>query len=271
MRICLRSHNWWRGRSTAAEAVARTKELLGSAELSTLDRVDAIAAMAALSRISGAADSEISELVENAYELLELVGDDRDRARLEIRLIEADFDDADPGLGSRLRRLTLDDETLTATHLLAAWSVANQPDRAADVAAELARGSVAHTDACRAHARELQGLAAVAVGDLESARHHLVEAFELFDAIDQTFCTIHWCESVAWLLAERGEVDVARVLLAETEGVRQMQRRTRAGFEMQALDGARRRLGGLPDADRSADVRQVIADSVAALHVLDRC
>jgi hypothetical protein len=269
VRICLRSHNWWRGRSTAGEAVARTKELLEAAELSTLDRVDGIAAMASLSRISGVTDGEISELVARAYELLAMVDDAGDRARLEIRLIEADFDDSDAGLGDRLRHLALDDETLTAMHLLTAWTIANQPERAPEVAAELARGSVAHTDACIAHARELQGLAAIATGDFGSARHHLAEAFEVFDAVDQTFCTIHWCESVAWLLAEAGASDVAQELLAQTEGVRQVQRRTRAGFEMQAIDGARRRLGDLPNPDRGAGVREVIARAVAALRLSD--
>ena len=269
VRICLRSHNWWRGRSTAGEAVACTKELLASAELPTLDRVDAIAAMASLSRISGVADEEIVELVAQAYELLATVGDAGDRARLEIRLIEAHFDDCDAGLGGRLRNLALHDETLTAMHLLTAWTVANQPDQAPAVAAELARGSLEHTDACIAHARELQGLAAIAIGDLGSAHHHLAEAFEVFDAIDQTFCTIHWCESVAWLLAEAGASGLAVELLARTEGVRLVQRRTRAGFEMQAIDGARRRLGGLPNPDRSAGVREVIARAVAALRLSD--
>ncbi len=265
VRICLRGYTWWRGRSTGGEAVVRTVELLESAELSPLDRVDAIAVTASLSRISGSTDGEIAELVTLAYELLAGVDDPGDRARLEIRLIEASFDDSDAGLGDRLRHLAPDDETLTAMHLLAAWTVANQPERAPEVAAELARGSVGHADACVAHARELQGLAAIATGDLGSAQHHLAEAFEVFDAIDQTFCTIHWCESVAWLLAEAGASDLAQDLLAQTEGVRQVQRRTRAGFEMQAIDGARRRLGNLPKPDRSAGVREVIARSSAAL------
>lgn len=267
--ICVRAYQWWRGRTTAGEAVARVKALLEVAELTVIDRVEAIVSIASLSRISDAGDDRVTALVAEAYELLSQIVDPDDRDRLEIRLLEAEFDDTNPDLEHRLRRLTrTTNECLTALHLLTAWMIANRPAEAPAVAAELAETSDEHTDSTRAHARELQGLAAVAAGDLDTAREHLSDAMDVYDEIDQTFCTVHCCESIAWLTAEEGDLDTARRLLAQAEGVRRIHSRTRAGFEMQAIDGARRLLSTLPDPDHDAEVRATIADATAVLDAL---
>lgn len=262
VRIAVRCFNWWRGRSTAPEGVAGLKRLIPLAELDVEDRVSAAATVASLARISAVPDAEVDALVADAHRLLETIPPSAERDRMELRLVEAEFDDSDPTLGAQLRRLVEvnpSSDDLTALHLLTAWTIANAPDEAPTVAARIARESRTHGAPCRAHARELEGLAAIATKQFHTASSALAEAIDLHEDTGQTFCTIHCCESVAWLAAETGDLHTARELLASTNGLRITHARTRAGFEEQAISGARRLLGELPDPNLNAEAEATIA------------
>ena len=214
VRICDRCFNWWRGRTAAREGADRLTRLLRVADLEVTDRVGAMASAASLARIAAARDVDVLVLVDERLPPPRARSRSQaDRDRLELRLLEAHFDDHDQSLGTRLRRLVdvrASGNALTALHLLTAWTIANRPADAPAVAAELATEAATSTDACRAHSRELDGLTAVAVGDLEDARTCLAEAIDLFVTIGQTFCAIHCCESIAWLTIESGELDAGR-------------------------------------------------------------
>jgi hypothetical protein len=260
--ICHRLFGWWRARTAAHEGYERLGSLLPIAELSPADRAAATATLASLARIAAVPDRSVRSLCSEAERLLGEVEPSPDRDLVELRLIEATFDDHDPGLGMRLRRLAdaqLDDECGTALHLLAAWSVTNDPDRAGAVADEFWACVASSNEPLDGHPREFQGLAAVVSGRITEAAGYLAEALDLHLGCAKTFCAIHCAEGAAWLALAAGEHESGRSLLAATEGIRRSRGRSRAGFEEQAITGARRCLGTLPEPDLDADIDATIA------------
>lgn len=260
--ICHRLFGWWRARSAAGEGFERLEALLSTADLGPDDRAAATATLASLARIASVPDRDVRSLIALAQQLLLEVTASSARDHVELRLIEATFDDDDSGLGSRLRRLAdadLDDECATALHLLSAWSITNEPVRAAAVADEFFAAVESSSEPADGHPREFQGLAALVVGDVTGAATHLAEALQLHIDNEKTFCAIHCAEGVAWLALETGASDSARSLLAATEGLRRSRRRSRAGFEEQAITGTLRHLGTLPEPELDADVDDTIA------------
>ena len=263
--LAARLRTWWRGRDAAEEGVERLRTLLniGAGDIRT--RADASAALATLLRLTGANDAVIDEVLEDIRPLVDRVDDPAERNHLELRLLEAAFRVDDPDIAVRLRRLATaaqadgTSEDGMALHLLTAWTIANDPESAAAVAAETVEASRHSTIACQAHAVELVGLSALAVDRTETVADTLATALDRFDETDQRLCSIHCCESVAWWLTAEGRVDDASVLLAATEGVRRRHGRNRAGFEMQAIEGIRRSIGELPPADLDAEADATIA------------
>lgn len=262
--LAARLRNWWRGRDAAEEGVERLRTLLDTGAGDIRVRADAYAALATLLRLTGADESVIAEVLDAIRPLVDEVVDPAERNHLELRLLEAAFRVDDPDIAVRLRRLATaaqadgTSEDGMALHLLTAWTIANDPESAAAVAAETVEASRRSTIACQAHAVELVGLSALAVGRTETVAQTLEIALERFGETDQRLCSIHCCESVAWWLAAEGRVRDARALLAATEGVRRRHGRNRAGFEMQAIDGIRRTIGELPVADLGAEADATI-------------
>jgi hypothetical protein len=193
--------------------------------------------------------------------------------RAEIRLLEAEFDDGDSELPGRLlaavnaARQVGSDEDAIALHLLTAWTIANDPQRAPERADETFDASETAGEACLGHAMELRGLAQLANGRPANAADHLLDAMNLFEAIGQRFCALHCCESIAWWSAAAGDAATATELLAATEGVRKSADRTRSGFEQQAISGAIDLLGALPEADTEATIESVVERARNAIGV----
>lgn len=268
--ICHRLFGWWRARGAAREGFERLATLLRIAQLGPDDRAAAMASLASLARIAAVPDRDVRSLGAEAERRLGELTPSQDRDRIELRLIEATFDDGDAELGARLRRLA-DMRTIgedpTALHLLAAWTITNDPDRAPTVADEFLEFAASSGEPHDGHPREFQGLAALVAGDLTGAARHLADALELHLDSGKALCAVHCAEGVGWLAIEAGDIETGRSLLAATEGLRRSRRRSRAGFEEQAIAGALRRLGTLPAPALDADIDETIE---RARHVAGR-
>jgi len=270
LRVCTRIFNWWRGRGAADEGCARLEALDDGAAPAVL-RIEAAACGATLARLANRPVADIATLSSRARELLATTPEFDGRARAEIRLIEAEFDDRDPHLPARLlevvdlaRRAGTPEDAI-ALHLLTAWTLTNDPQAAPARADETLAASERANTACLGHARELQGLAHVATGRPEAAAQYLLQAIQLFEDIGQRFCTLHCAESIAWCCAAGDDVATAKEVLAAAEGVRAVSGRVRAGFEQQAIRGATDLLGDLPPADTKATLDSVVDRARAAI------
>jgi len=263
LQVCTRIFNWWRGRGAAEEGVARFEALDNGAAPDPL-RIEAAACGATLARLANRPLADIAALSSRAHQLLVTNPEFDGRARAEIRLIEAEFDDRNAHLPARLLQVVDlargagTTEDAIALHLLTAWTIANDPQSAPVRADETLAASEGANTACLGHAKELQGLAQLAIGRPEAAAQYLFEAIQLFEDIGQRFCTLHCAESIAWWCAASNDAATARELLAATEGVRLVSGRARAGFEQQAIRGATNLLDRIPQADNEATLDSVV-------------
>lgn len=257
--ICARTVNWWRARDMASYAIERFEELLGRpGAVDVPVRANALVTLVLMRRIAGFPAARTADLAREARHLIDDIEDEAIRDRLELRYFESAFDVDDPQVPGRIRGII--DRTRArgeavdtlAPHLLTAWYVANDPVAASALAVEFS--STIHTPvlARQAHAWEQCGLVALATGDLERARQFLEGALERFEAVGQRFCSVHGCESIAWLLAARGETVASRELFAATEGLRVRYHRYRSGFEEPAVIALVERLGECPAPDPDA-------------------
>jgi predicted ATPase/DNA-binding SARP family transcriptional activator len=271
LHVCIRTFNWWRGRGAAREGCERLGELDTNAAPHAL-RIEAMAARAILARISGA-NKAVKQLVRDGRDGLAEIPAEH-RTRLELRLLEADFDASDQHLPGRLRAV-IDaaqqagtHEDAIALHLLTAWTITNAPADAAERATETYAASLNANAACLAHATELQGLAQLAIGNPAGASEHLADALNMLQELGQRFCALHCCESIAWFAAQTGRTTEATTLLGASEALRLIAGRTRAGFELQAIDGLCAIIGRPPEPDEALDLDQIVAAATDVLATL---
>ena len=271
LNICIRTFNWWRGRGAAREGCERLGALETDAAPSTT-RIAGMAARASLARLSGAEDLARRLVGDARNQLSEIQGEDL--TRLDLRLLEAGFDADDPDLPRHLRavidaaRRTETHEDAVALHLLTAWTITNVPADAPERAEETYAASMSANPTCLAHAMELQGLAQLAIKNPTGAGGHLADALGMLQELGQRFCTLHCCESIAWLAAQVGQTSEARTLLGASEALRRITGRTRAGFEQQAIDGVRAIVGRPPEPDEAMDLDQIVTAATEVLVIL---
>ncbi|MEM8621096.1 MAG: BTAD domain-containing putative transcriptional regulator, partial [Actinomycetota bacterium] len=272
--VCHRLFPWWRARGATQEGFHRLEPLVPRAQLGRDDQAAISATLASLARIAAIPDEHTQSLGLEAERQLCEISPSRYRNNIELRLLEATFDDRDPGLGIRLRRLADSwrvGEDPTALHLLAAWSITNTPEEARAVAEEFLACAESSAESWRepldGHPREFQGLAEIVAGSIPEGARYLSAAIKLHLAHNKTFCAIHCAEGVAWLAIEAGDTETGQSLLAATEGLRQTRHRSRSGFEQQAITGALRHLPRLPEPTLDADIDQTIK---RALQIADR-